>query len=68
MTEDQSRFIRVLEEDAAQFEKMAANLLQLIPHLVTEADRQWTNAQVDYRRSLARQHRALIELVKLRNS
>ncbi len=59
-----SACIRVLEQDAAQFEKMADSLAEIAPHLVA-ADRQWAESQVEYRRSLAKQHRALIELVKL---
>jgi hypothetical protein len=58
-------FVRVLEEDAAQWEKMATSLEELIPHLVGNEQRNWAKAEVEYRRSLARRHRALIELVKL---
>jgi len=55
-------FIRVLEEDAAQFEKLADNLEQLLPHLT--GDKKLYEIEVEYRRSLAKQHRLLIELVK----
>jgi len=57
-------FIRVLEEDAAQFDRMADNLERLTSHMVAERYREMARAQIEYRRSLAKQLRILIELVR----
>jgi hypothetical protein len=57
-------FIRVLEKDAAQFDRMADNLERITSHMVAEHYGEMARAQIEYRRSLAKQLRILIELVR----
>ena len=60
--EMKAAFIRILEEDSAQFDKMAENLEHLLPHLA--GDKKLYELQIEHRRSEAKQLRLLIEYVR----
>ena len=61
------RFIQVLKQDIAQFDKMADTLESLIPHLAGKAQQDLSRAEVEVRRARAQELRTLLQMVESGN-